>query len=80
MADMREKLGREVRVFETSSISQRPSQVSSAGNFFGSLILILHLIWIWTSLVIDCLWKFHRRWIWWFLRVHTCRFLPPFGY
>ncbi|CAH8266919.1 unnamed protein product [Arabidopsis lyrata] len=30
IADMREKLGREVRVFETSSNSQRPSQVSSA--------------------------------------------------
>ncbi|OAP05930.1 PUX1 [Arabidopsis thaliana] len=32
IADMREKLGREVRVFETSSISQRPSQVSSADD------------------------------------------------
>ncbi|KAG7563741.1 Ubiquitin-like domain superfamily [Arabidopsis suecica] len=30
IADIREKLGREVRVFETSSISQRPIQVSSA--------------------------------------------------
>ncbi|EOA25150.1 hypothetical protein CARUB_v10018460mg [Capsella rubella] len=30
LADMREKLGREVRVFETSSISQRPTQASSA--------------------------------------------------
>ncbi|CAL9248448.1 unnamed protein product [Arabidopsis halleri] len=30
IVDMREILGREVRVFETSSISQRPSQVSSA--------------------------------------------------
>lgn len=36
---MREKLGREVRVFETSSISQRPIQVSSAGKFCGFLIL-----------------------------------------
>lgn len=35
---MREKLGREVRVFETSSISQRPSQGSKAGK------LVLHLI------------------------------------
>ncbi|ESQ32743.1 hypothetical protein EUTSA_v10004822mg [Eutrema salsugineum] len=30
VADMREKYGREIRVFETSSISQKPSQASGA--------------------------------------------------
>lgn len=33
---MREKLGREIRVFETSSISQRPTQTSSAGTLADS--------------------------------------------
>ncbi|XP_010514425.1 PREDICTED: plant UBX domain-containing protein 1 [Camelina sativa] len=32
LADMREKLGREVRVFETSSNSQRPTQTSSSAE------------------------------------------------